>query len=241
MQGQQSQQRKAQTQHQAHSQSSKRVVTVSHEAHAGNSGSAKQPRYEYEGLEPGEMVMPLQMPPLPMHMHSRAPQQDPPLFPLLQDPSQGPPFPQDRPEDPRDPRFLPRQESPREWFRSEPMSMASLPQPWHVHERQMSGHMGHPMELHAGERYAVHDGRMPHQEGEHPQSMHLPPMPMQMPPGEHMYNGKGQYPQQYFRDDGMGHNEHFERGPGLPPNFGGPHSQGFGMYGPPEQLPFPPQ
>ena len=156
-------------------QSSKRVVTVSHEGHAGNGMAAKNPRFEFDSPEPGEMRMPLQMAPVPVHMHPRAPQPD--QFPLLQDPSQGAPFLQDRPEDPR---YLPRQDPVMEWFHPESMSMASLPQPWHVHEMQMSGHRGHPVEMQAQQRFGPPDGRLPHQTEERQQSMqnmHLPPMP----------------------------------------------------------------
>ncbi len=62
-------------------QSSKRVVKVSHESHAGNGMTAQNSRSDYQGSEPAEMRMPLQMPPVPVHMHPRAPQ--PEQFSLL--------------------------------------------------------------------------------------------------------------------------------------------------------------
>ena len=226
-------------------QSSKRVVTVSHEGPAGAGMAAQNPRFDFDSPEPGEMRMPLQMPPVPGHMVPRAPQ--PEHFSLVQDPSQNAPFLQERPEDSR---YLPRQDPVMEWFHPESMSMASLPQPWHVHEMQMSGHR-HPAELPAQQRFGAPDGRMPHQTEERQQSMqnmHLPPMPMHMhmPPSDPMYNSHGHFPQQFLRDDGRARSEHFGAGPGLPPGLGGPdfgrpHPQGYGMYGPPEQLPFPPQ
>ena len=229
-------------------QSSKRVVTVSHESHAGNGMIGQNSRSDYEGSEPGEMRMPLQMPPVPVHMHPRAPQ--PEQFSLLQDPSQGGPFSPERPEASR---YMSRQDPHMEWYHPDSMSMASLPQPWHVHERQMSGHRGHPVELQGPQRFGAHDGRLPLGEEERPQglqNMHLPPqlppMPMHMPLGEPLYSSQGQYPQQFLRDEGMGRNEQYRMGSGLPPglagpDFGRPHSQGYGVYGPSEQLPFPPQ
>ena len=217
-------------------QSSKRIVTISHESLAGNGMIAQNPRPDFEASEPGEMRIPLQMPPMPVHMRP------------LQDPSQGAPFSQERTEDPR---YLPRQGPPMEWFHPESMSMASLPQPWHVHERQMSGHRGHAVELQAQQRFGAPDGRLPRGEEERQQGMQsvhlppqLPPLPMHMPPGEPAYNSQGHFPQQFLSDEGMGRSEHYGLGPGLPPglcnpDFGRPHSQGFGMYGTPEQLPFP--
>ena len=254
LQGQQAQQRKAPQQHQLQAQSKRRVVTVSHDTHVSTHAPASQPRYVGQGTQASELMMPPHMPPMPMQMHPGGPTQEQAMFPPLQDPPQGPPFAQERQEDPSF--LLPQEEPPREWLHQpEPMDMSSLPQPWHVHERQMSGHMGHPMEMQAEQRFGMPEGHMPNPGEAHQPGMqhmhlppHLPPMPMPMPPGEPMYNhNQGQFGQPCYGDQGMGHPEQFNMGPPLRPPFGGPpdfgrqHPQGYGMYGPQEQLPFPPQ
>ncbi|CAL5225387.1 g8194 [Coccomyxa viridis] len=85
--------------------------------------------------------------------------------------------------------------------------MASLPQPWHVHERQMRGH---PVELQVPQRFGAHDGRLPIGEEECQQGLQnmrlppqLPPIPTHMPLGRPLYSSQGQYPQQFLRDEDM--------------------------------------
>lgn len=238
---QQQQQGKSPQQHQAQGHGSRRVVTVSHESLGPGHVPVSQPRYDFEASEPGELMMPL------MPMHAGAPRQEQePMYPPQQDPSPALQYPHERPEDPR---FLPPQgPSHMDWYHGEPMvGMAPQQQPREVHgRRQMSGHIGHLMEMQAEQRYGGPEGRRPGQDGERLQGLqhthlppHLPPMPM--PPGEPMYSDQSHFPQRFYGEPGRSHPKQFGMAPGMMPDYGRPHSHGYGMYGPPEQLPFPPQ